>query len=619
MIKGTGESDRHQAVEEEFFSGQPDSTIGKAGRREKAALVDLLFRQSRAVLFANLIIPIPVAYVLWEVAAERWLLLWIATIWLLTGVRILLSHRYFADSEKASRAGSWARHFTVLSIFSSLLWGAIGWIGFVPQEPHFIAFVCIVLTGMSGGAIPSLSAYPPAYIGLLLAMQIPFALRCIGQGDSIALTYLAFQACLVGVYLYYCRETYIALMTTVRLRFENLSLIEGLEHERDRATAADQAKTRFLAAAGHDLRQPIHAIGLFTATLAALAKNGDVSGAEARDIAGRLQLSVGALGRLLHGLLDISRIEAGLVSVERQPVSLSQLLAQLCNEFTPRAEARGIRLRVVNSGEWACSDPALLKRILDNFVTNALKYTPAGGVLIGCRRRGQEIAIQVVDTGFGIPADRQVAAFDEFTRLHESEGEAEQGLGLGLAIVRRLATLLEHPVTLASIPGRGSVFSIRVPVIERPVLSAATTKGSLGDLRPAGIMIVDDDPQLVEGLKTLLSLWGHQVYAGTTAADVHRHHKAAGRPRVDLIIADYRLSGGLTGTSAIADLAEYLGYAVPALIVTGDTSPERLRKLTETGHALLHKPVDPDVLYEAIDRTLSEGSPIRPEEALATD
>lgn len=581
----------------------------KPVERLHAVLVDLLYRQSRAVLLANLVIPWPVAYVLREAVPGRQLLIWIGAIYVLTAARLLLSRQYFRRGEEDAEPETWARRFTILSVLSSLLWGGVGWIGFVPSEPHLIAFVCIVLTGMSGGALPALSAYPPAYAGLLIAMQLPFALRCLAQEGSIYSVYLAFLLCLVCVYLYYSLNAYRSLKETVSLRFENQALVERLERERDRATAADRAKTRFLAAASHDLRQPIHAASLFTASLAALARRGDIRDVEAKGIADRLEAVISSLGGLLHGLIDVSRLDAGLVPVRRRPISLAQMLCDLREEFMPQALQRGIALRVVPLDVWADSDPVLLKRILDNFLSNALRHAPDGRVLIGCRRRGSAIEILVVDTGPGIPYGQHQVVFEEFVQLDNPQRDREQGLGLGLAIVRRLAGLLGHPIGLRSAPGKGSAFSVRLPMIAPPALTHASPRRSetTGRLR---IMVVDDDTQVLAGLATLLAAWGYDSFCGADVEELCRRHQAAGARPVDLIIADYRLKRDLTGSEAIARLELYLGYPVPALIITGDTSPERLRELTATGHRVLHKPVAPERLQAAIrEAVLDEAAP----------
>ncbi|MBY0322829.1 MAG: response regulator [Reyranella sp.] len=571
--------------------------------RLQAALVDFLYRQSYGSMIASLVVPWPVVYVLRNAAPMPELVIWAAAIQSTTAARWLLVRRYFQRAAGDSDVAIWARRFTWLSILWSLSWGALGWIGFVPAQPHLIAFVCIVLTGMCGGGISSVAAHPPAHARVLLAMHAPFAIRCVMQDDPIFSLYLVLQACLIVVSLYYCRINYRSLSETIRLRFENVALVERLERERDRATAANQAKTRFLAAASHDLRQPIHALGLFTATLAALARKGDVCGGEAQGLAGKLQAVIGSLGGLLHGLIDVSRLDAGLVPVDRRPIPLAQLISGLGEEYGAQARDRGVSLRVVASRAWVDSDPVLLKRILDNFLSNALRYASGGRVLVGCRRRGSSIEIQVVDTGPGIPADQQAAVFEEFTQLHNPHRDREQGLGLGLAIVRRLADLLDHEVILRSASGRGSTFAVRAPLVP----PAAAIHAALPEPEASaglGIMVVDDDLQVLEGIDALLSAWGYRAYVAPSAEQLCQRHEQAGAPSVHLIVADYRLAGGVTGVDAIQQLTARLGYRVPALIVTGDTSPERLRELAASGYSVLHKPLAPDSLRAAIRRAV---------------
>lgn len=574
------------------------------GKRIQAALVDLLYRQSHGVMFASLVVPWPVVYVLWHAVPRSHLLIWAAALYVVTGARWFLSYRYSHRKDDAIRPEVWARRFMPLSLLLSLLWGAFGWIGFTPSEPHFIAFTAIVLATMAAGGLWSLAAYPAAYTRMLIAIHAPFALRCLMQDDPIYSFYLILQACLFAVSFYFCRISYRSLRETISLRFENMALAEKLEHERDQATAASGAKTRFLAAASHDLRQPIHALGLFTATLAALARKGDVRAAEAQNLADRLQAVISSLGGLLHGLIDVSRLDAGLVPVERRPISLSRLISGLREEFGAQARERGIELSAVASTAWVESDPALLKRILDNFLSNALRYAPGGRILIGCRRGNGTIEIQVVDTGPGIPADQYEAVFEEFTQLHNPHRDREQGLGLGLAIVRRLTNLLGHPVALRSTPGKGSTFAVRVPLAAPPALDQVASPkhdASAG----FGIMVVDDDVQVLEGITELLSVWGHRAYAAADTDALCRHHAAAGAPSVHLIIADYRLAGSVTGSDAVRQLIRHLGYRVPALIVTGDTSPERLRELAASGHVVLHKPLAPDLLQTAIRQAIT--------------
>ncbi|WP_332691927.1 ATP-binding response regulator [Bosea sp. (in: a-proteobacteria)] len=235
------------------------------------------------------------------------------------------------------------------------------------------------------------------------------------------------------------------------------------------------------------------------------------------------------------------------------------MLSDLREEFAPQALQRGISLRAVALDAWVDSDPVLLKRILDNFLSNALRHAPNGRVLIGCRRRGAAVEIQVVDTGPGIPPGQHEAVFEEFTQFDNPQRDREQGLGLGLAIVRSLAEMLGHPVGLRSTPGKGSAFSVRLPMTSPPAALRAAPRRSESSAR-LGIMVVDDDAQVLAGIATLLAVWGYEPFAGADVEELCRRHEAAGAGPVHLIIADYRLRRGLTGSEAIARLEAYLGY-----------------------------------------------------------
>lgn len=578
-----------------------------------AAMVDLLYRQSNAVLFANFVIALPVLYVLRPSVPLPMLAGWMAAVYLLTTLRIGLSWRYFRRGD-GTPPQAWARRFMVLSWLSSLLWGAVGSSILLPPEPQLVAFCCIVLAGMSSGAIPSLSAHPATYRGSVAAMLLPFTIYCLVQQGPVYGVYAGFAACLLCVNIYYSQVTYRALRDGVTLRFENVALIGELERERDRATAADRAKTRFLAAAGHDLRQPVYAIGLQAASLLTLGERGDVAGSQAHAIGRRLQATLGRMDNLLDGLLDASRLDAGLMPVHRQPLQLSRLLAELRDEYAEQARVRGSVLRVVPARAWVDSDPDLLKRILDNLVSNALRHAPRASILVGARRRGHAIEIQVIDTGPGIAPAQQARVFDEYAQVPGTatagdEQAGAKGLGLGLAIVRRLAALLGHAVTLRSAPGRGCVFSVRVPLAATAAApepaSAAAVPAAAGE--PLCVMLVDDDPQVLGALTELLTLWGHVVYPGRTVGAVCDAHRAAGRDGaapVHLILADYRLAEGLTGTAAVGMLRAYLDRAVPALIVTGDTAPDRLQVLHGSGFPVLHKPIHGEALRAALHRAV---------------
>lgn len=571
------------------------------------ALIEHLYRNAYGVVISNITISLAIIYVLYGSVPTNWLVPWIVAVYALIAARVLAARRFWKTPRTPDSLRKWAWAAASFSWISGLLWGSLTWIGFLPDQPHLFAFIIVVLAGLVSGTIPSLSAFPPALIGSIFATTIPVAARFVTMPGTVGDAYLFLLICLIAINIYYGRIAYRMLHEMIRLRLENVGLIDHLQEERDRAQTADRAKTRFLAAASHDLRQPIHALGLLISTLSVLGRRGDVPSGEARSLASSAKAIVGNLSGLLNALLDISKLDAGVVTVARESVDLGELFHNLRDEFAASARAKGLSWRVVDTSAHVDTDPMMLKRILDNLLTNAFRYTNSGGVLLGCRRRGTAVEIQVWDTGLGIPQDQKAAVFEEFVQLHNPARDKAQGLGLGLAIVRRTAELLGHPLKLISVPDRGSMFSVTLPAAYAVVPSMSASTG-MPVQAGASLMIVDDEQDVLDAMVRLLTLDGHRIYAGQSAVEAKAAHSAAakkGVAPVDLIVADYRLKDNATGVEAIKSLSSYLGRTVPGIIVTGDTSPSRIREATASGFRILHKPVSGDDLREAIAAVLA--------------
>ncbi len=345
---------------------------------------------------------------------------------------------------------------------------------------------------------------------------------------------------------------------------------------KEQAERANLAKSKFLAAASHDLRQPLQAANLFLAVL-----ENRVGEEERRFVLDKLRQSLIALDSLLNALLDVSKLEAGVSQPAPSVFPVGELLIQLASEFAPRAAERRLRFRVVASSLYLRTDRTFLERILRNLLSNALNYTEKGGILLGARRHGPNLRIEVWDSGIGIPAEKLDEIFEDFTQLGNEHRDRDRGLGLGLAIVKRIAKLLDSPLTVRSSLGKGSVFACELPLALVPK-----------QIAPAGklIAVIDDEASIREGLALLLSDWGHAPVVGSTLAEVlDKLSELAASP--DLIIADYHLAGGQTGTEAIEELRRRCGQTIPAIILTGDTAPERLGAARRKDYSLLHKPI----------------------------
>ncbi len=372
-----------------------------------------------------------------------------------------------------------------------------------------------------------------------------------------------------------------------------------LRRAREQAEQAAAAKSKFLAVASHDLRQPVQSLYLFAAAL------GDrLQGHPGLPLLDNMRQVLDTLKGLLDGLLDMSRLESGKIAANPAEVRLGQVLGRLVAEYAPRAAQKGLELRAVPTRAWVRTDPAHLERILRNLVENALRYTRRGRILIGCRRNGPDrLRVEVWDSGVGIPADRLEDIFEEFTQL---QGSGDRGLGLGLAIVKRLSKLLDHPVRVRSQEGLGSVFSVDMPrvVAEKPRAAAASFhpagmdlfRQAANDCETKGmVLVIDDEAIILLGLKAMLEGWGYSVLTARSGDQALERLRADGR-RPQIVLADYQLQQGRTGPEALAAVQGLVGADVPGIILTGDTAPERLDEARRNGFRILHKPVFPNDL-----------------------
>jgi signal transduction histidine kinase len=353
---------------------------------------------------------------------------------------------------------------------------------------------------------------------------------------------------------------------------------------------ANAAKSRFLAMASHDLRQPLHALGLFIAQLRTPLRSEERTRTIELVDATRKEMD-----EMFNSLLDMSRLDAGILAPKLTEFPIARLLQKIETTFDQATRAKGLRLRVRRSDSWVRSDAMLLERILLNLVSNAVRYTLRGGIIVGCRRRGEMLRIEVWDSGPGIPEDQKQNIFGEFFQLAAPERYRYGGLGLGLAIVDRLRLLLNHQIDLASTVGRGSRFAILVPMADECVTSTEPVDSP----HPAAfavegkvILVIADAPIVQEGTGGLLGKWGYSVLtAGSDEAALIRLAERQQRP--DLIISDYHLASGKTGIRVIEQINAAFGSSIPAILISGDTAPEPLRDARDRGYILLHKPVDP--------------------------
>ena len=505
-------------------------------------------------------------------------------------VGLIWGHRRSASADQ--KFAFWGRAYAGYMLIAGLIWGSGAFLFIHVEAPLSVALTLCGLYGISGGSVPG-NAYVPAcvylFVGTIFAAVMARMLM-IGQLPYIVLG--TASVCFSLIMVMFTRVQHRSVSEGFRMRFENAELLEQLKIEkaaadeaRTRAEQANLAKSQFLAAASHDLRQPLYALSLFSSSLQGLRLD-----EEAQGVVGKIHGNIAALESLFNALLDISKLDAGVVQPEAAAVSIQSVFARLAQYFEENARQRGLVLHFAPCGQWVLADPVMLEQILGNLISNALRYTERGRVLVGCRREGPDrMRLEVWDTGLGVaPRDRE-RIFEDFVQVANPERDRRKGLGLGLAIAKRTAELLSSRITLRSWPGEGSVFALSLPLAEPPAAGAQPAEAPADVMDGIRILVIDDEPSIREGLVQLLGQWGAEVSA---AADVPAALALVrGGDRFGLVLADYRLGGGKTGFEAIEALQAAHPGPLGCCLLTGDIGGEILREARKRNLPLLHKPV----------------------------
>ncbi len=559
---------------------------------------------------------------MWPTLVPAVMATWVALVLVNQAWRWLLVRAWRRACPGADAAPRWGRYWSAGSTAAGALWGLAAVLMY-PAAPAYQALMIVCLFGVVLGGLSLTAIYKPSFYGFVLCALVPLIARIALEGDLVHVNTALVLGVVLAFVLGFGHRVNDALTQALATRYENVDLIGELKSQtraaldaRAAAEAANRAKSQLLAAASHDLRQPLHALGLFVAALGARLAQADL-----RPLVGRVQAALDALDVQFAQLLDLSRLEAGMLAPQRSRVALGPLIARVVADSTPQAAAKGLRCTAVPTTLAVDSDPVLLERIVRNLVANAIRYTRSGGVVAGARRRGEDVAIEVADTGIGIAPEHAARVFDEFYQvpLVAARSGGHGGMGLGLSIVRRFAQLLGHGVELESVPGRGSRFAIVAPRVAdvRPPMrcaQAADEAAPMADaLGVAVVAVVDDDPASLEGVHELFATWGASVACGLDVdGAIASLGRLGGYP--DLIVADLRLGDGASGLDAIARIRDEFGTAVPAIIVSGDTGTEARMAVTKAGLALLAKPVVPAALQAAALALLEAKRPDLPAE-----
>ena len=485
------------------------------------------------------------------------------------------------------------RHLTLISLLA-IAWGVEPlWFGLdAGLASSLLTVLALFLLAACGAYLLA----PNRYIVALMVIPLftPLVVVALLDASSEAIAIAVLGVVLLSASICFALNRRALLLDAARTKLTNDALVRELRQQVVLVEGANRDKSRFLAAASHDLRQPMHALGLFAASLERAVANSPL-----QPTVGNMMRAIDALEQSCSAMLDLSKLDAGVVEPNLQPFAIRDLFRRLHMHCAGQAEEFGLSLRFRAGGKIVTSDPQLLERVLANLIHNAIRYTETGGMVVVARTRSERICLEVWDTGIGIAEEQLPKIFDEFYQVGNPGRDRTRGLGMGLAIVKRLVILMGHELEVKSKPGHGTVFRILIaptPMadMDNMVLGAETVPGLVDVSRTA--LVIDDEEAIRVGMRDLLKTWGFEVLlAGTIAqacAEVRRHAGV-----IDIVISDLRLANGEDGIDAIDRVRAVYGGPLPAVLITGDTSADEVKRVHGSGHQVLFKPVRPRDFY----------------------
>ncbi len=568
-------------------------------RQEKilAGVIASVYRQVPQSVLGSIVGGVALVAVFWQTHNQTWLLLWSIALLLESLARVRMAYSFRRATDAVAQVHTWASRWVATSLVAGLLWGVAGALFFASDEPLQQLVLVAVVLGVAFGSLTLYASHRPALWAFLPAALLPLIGRMIAEQNPAYYTAAIVMLAVFGFTIFFGRNFGEAMFESVKNNHENEVLVEQLLAEKrisdDARRAAENAtrsKTQFFAAASHDLRQPLQAIGIYVSLLKKRAQG------PLEPLVKNLSTAVESLSKLVEELLEISRLDSGSIQPRTQQVLVDEMFGLLEQEFMPQAAAKGLALRVRRAGYAIDSDQMLLMRVLRNLLANAIRYTQRGGVLLAARPRGGLISLEVYDTGPGIRQQELDRIFEEFYRGESSKNEASGGFGLGLSIVKRICSVLGHPLIVTTRPGSGTVFRVEVPLSampRRPLRGPAeTTEAAIRTLSGYTLVVLEDNEEILNSLTKLLRSWGADILSATNF-NSSLMKRLAHRKRIDLIVADQNLGhSAISGVEAAFRIREIVGFPVPVIMLTAVHGLEVLAEFQRTMQSRMAKNPD---------------------------
>jgi two-component system, sensor histidine kinase len=563
------------------------------------ATVSLAQKQLYNTWVTSLAAPLITFFVFLNVTPLPVLITWTSIVIFMVSLRFLHTCRCPVESNDIDKIRKWKFQLIILQWISAGIWGSMPYVILNDAGIIYLSYITGLLYISSAVILPSFSLVLPAYYGNCILTLTPLSIYLFSLNEQFYSIVAIASLFLMIIFIKYARTMNKSTQETLKLRFENIDLVEQLKAEKEKAEKANTDKSRFLAAASHDLRQPLHSLGLFLGAMDSYTENKKL-----KDLLDKSNRSLSSLQQLFNSLLDVSKLDAQAVTISRTHFKLNSLIEKMLPDFQRQAEEKGIKLNILCGDQVIYSDFLLLSRCIRNLISNALKYTFEGNVTVDCQLKNDHYYIKINDTGQGIPESEIDNIFNEFHQLDNPERDRQKGLGLGLAIVKRLCNLIDHEYGIESTENIGSSFYIKVP---KGDLFKITDEKQESFSEPvqqtSSILVIDDEKDILDAIKLTLEKWNHNVEIASTIDEAISVIKNGFKP--DIIMTDYRLQRDKTGLDAVREIKQHITDNTAYIIITGDTSPERIKEASNSGYPIIHKPVTPIVLRNAINQLLS--------------